>query len=304
VEWFESNDPWYPSKWGPDDEYGSLNALVPEKILRATKLVKEGRVYRLGHLIYHEMPTKTSIHGPFYYVVSQRVYDHRLPIRKQYRNKFGAMLCRLELVDHLGTHIDALNHIAYDNKFYNGVDAYWATTQKGTLKLGIDSTPPIVTRGIMIDVTRIVGREILDKGYAITINDAETFLREEGLKIEPGDAILFYTGVSKLWMEPTKYNEFFDHSPGVGYELAKWCAEKDPAVVGADTPATEVVPSELGDVWLPVHQYLITKCGIRIIDNLKLDELAKDKVYEFLFICSPLPIKGGTASPVAPVAVI
>jgi kynurenine formamidase len=292
VEWFESNDPWYPSKWGPDDEYGSLNALVPEKILRATKLVKEGRVYRLGHLIYHEMPTKTSIHGPFYYVVSQRVYDHRPPIRKQYRNKFGAMLCRLELVDHLGTHIDALNHIAYDNKFYNGVDAYWATTQKGTLKLGIDSTPPIVTRGIMIDVTRIVGREILDKGYAITINDAETFLREEGLKIEPGDAILFYTGVSKLWMEPTKYNEFFDHSPGVGYELAKWCAEKDPAVVGADTPATEVVPSELGDVWLPVHQYL------------KLDELAKDKVYEFLFICSPLPIKGGTASPVAPVAVI
>jgi kynurenine formamidase len=304
VEWFESNDPWYPSKWGPDDEYGSLNALVPEKILRATKLVKEGRVYRLGHLIYHEMPTKTSIHGPFYYIVSQRVYDHRPPIRKQYRNKFGAMLCRLELVDHLGTHIDALNHIAYDNKFYNGVDAYWATTQKGTLKLGIDSTPPIVTRGIMIDVTRIVGREILDKGYAITINDAETFLREEGLKIEPGDAILFYTGVSKLWMEPTKYNEFFDHSPGVGYELAKWCAEKDPAVVGADTPATEVVPSELGDVWLPVHQYLITKCGIRIIDNLKLDELAKDKVYEFLFICSPLPIKGGTASPVAPVAVI
>ena len=301
VEWFDAAG-WYPSKWGPADELGTLNTLSQEKLLSSLKLVKRGKVYRLGHLIYNEMPTRAALHGPFSFFTSQRVYDHRPPLREPTTNRFGAALCRLEMGDHLGTHLDSLNHISLDNKFYNGNDAFELTTTMGTLKLGIDSAPPVVTRGIMIDGALLHKKVILDKGYPVTRKDAEEFLKKAGLTVEKGDAVFVNTGASTLWMQPAKYGEYYEAAPGIGYDLAKWLGERDVSIVGADTPATEVVPAELPGTRLPVHQYLITKCGIRLIDNIKLDELARDKVYEFLFICSHLPIKGGTASPVAPLA--
>jgi len=301
TEWYDTAD-WFPSKWGPKDDLGTLNTLTNEKVLSAIKVPKTGRVYRLGHVIHNDMPVRVALHGPFAYFISQRVYDHRPPIREATKNKFGAALGRLEMVDHAGTHLDSLNHISADNKFYNGIDAFEATAPKGTLKLGMESTPPIVTRGVMVDVPSLRGKELLEKGHAVTPDEVESFLGKQKLTVGKGDALLVYTGVSRLWTEPAKYNEYWEDCPGIGYELAKWLDKKDVSVSGADTPGSEVAPPEQKGTRLPVHQYLITKCWIRLVDNLKLDELARDKVYEFLFICSPLPIKGATASPVAPLA--
>ncbi len=303
TEWFESTD-WYPSKWGASDELGTLNTLAPEKALSAVRLVKKGKVYRLGHLLHNDMPVRAALHGPFAFFTSQRVYDHRPPLREKTTNKFGAALCRIEMVDHSATHLDALNHVALDNKFYNGLDAFENTTPRGTLRLGIESTPPIVTRGVMVDAASMHGKDVLGKGYVVSPEEVERFLSEKGLAVGKGDALFIHTGVSKLWAEPAKYNEYWEACPGIGYDLAKWIGKRDISVAGADTPGTEVAPPELKGTRLPVHQYLITKCGIRLIDNIKLDELARDRVYEFLFVCSPLPIKGATASPVAPIAVV
>jgi kynurenine formamidase len=283
---------------------GALNTLTTEKILSSLKTVKRGKVYRLGHLVHNDMPTRVSLHGPFSFFISQRVYDHRPPLREATTNKFGAALGRLEMTDHLGTHLDSLNHVSQDDKFYNGVDAFETTTPRGALKLGIETVPPIVTRGIMVDAASIHGKKVLEKGQPVKPEEVERFLAEKRLTVGSGDAFFVYTGVSTLWMETAKYSEYFEASPGIGYELAKWLGSKDVSVVGADTPGTEVAPPEVKGTRLPVHQYLITKCGIRLIDNIKLDDLARDKVYEFLFVCSPLPIKGATASPVAPIALV
>ncbi len=302
-EWFETSS-WFPSKWGPNDELGTLNTLSSKKVLDSLKLVRKGKVYRLAHQIYNEMPVRAALHGPFSFFTSQRVYDHRPPLRESTTNKFGATLCRLEMVDHLGTHLDSLNHIAADNKFYNGVDAFQVTTPRGTLRLGIESVPPIITRGIMVDAASLSGKEILEKGHSVAPEDVERFLKAKSLTLEKGDALFVHTGVSKLWMEPSKYIEYFEAAPGVGYDLAKWLDRKDVSISGADTPNTEVLPAELRGARLPVHQYLIAKCGIRLIDNMKLDELARDETYEFLFVCSSLPIKGATGSPVAPLAIV
>ena len=302
-EWFESGEPWYPAKWGADDELGTLNTLTAERVRAASGLVRTGRVYRLGHLIFPEMPIKEGAHGSFLSVISNRPYDAREGMGDDSRNRLGATHCRLELADHLGTHLDALNHIAFDNRFYNGVDAFSTITARGTHKLGIETVPPIVTRGVMLDIAGAHGKEVLEGGYAITVEDAETFLDQHDIAVEAGDAVLFHTGRSRMWTDPEARRAYFESSPGVGYELAKWLAERDVAVVGADSAATEVIPSELPGAVLPVHQYLMVKSGIRIIDNLKLDELAADGIYEFLFVCSPLPIKGATASPVAPLAI-
>ncbi|MDA4128579.1 MAG: cyclase family protein [Thaumarchaeota archaeon] len=301
-EWFETAD-WFPSKWGSNDELGTLNALSSQKTLSALELVKKGRIYNLAHLIHNEMPVRSALHGPFSLFTLQRVYDHRPPLREETRNKFGAGLCRLEMSDHLGTHLDSLNHVSVDNKFYNGVDAFRVTTPRGTSRYGIESVPPIVTRGIMVDAAFHGGKEILEKGYSVTPESVEEFLKQNDLAVEKGDAVFIHTGVSKLWTNPSEYATYFEASPGIGFELAKWLAKRDVSVAGSDTPSSEVAPAELKGTRLPVHQYLIAKCGIRLIDNIKLDELARDKVYEFLFMCSPLPIKGATASPVAPLAI-
>jgi len=302
-EWFEKGG-WFPSKWGSEDQLGTINAITPKKILEGLKVARKGKVYRLGHIMHNEMPVRMAVHGPYAYFVSQRVYDQRPPFREATTNKFGAALGRMEMVDHVATHLDALNHISADGKYYNGIDAFEATRPKGIFKLDIESTPPIVTRGVMIDVPSVVGREILDKGHGVSVKEVTSFLKKEKLDVGPGDALFVYTGVSKLWNETSKYNEYWETSPGIGYELAKWMGQRDIAVSGADTPGSEVGPPEIKGTRLPVHQYLLTRCGIRLIDNLKLDELSHDGVYEFLLVCSPLPIKGGTASPVAPLAVV
>jgi kynurenine formamidase len=292
---------WFPSEWGKDDELGALNHITPEKVLSAMRLVRQGRTIPLGHPLFLGMPGRSSLHGPFFYWTSQRVYDHRPPLRKPASNKFGAALCRLELSDHLGTHMDALNHISYDGKLYNGVDAFETTAPSGTLKLGIDNTPPVVTRGILVDGTDGSG-EPMKKGEPVSRAQTERFLREHSLTLQPGDAVLFHTGLSSLWFQSERYNEYYEESPGVGYDTACWLAEQMVSLVGADTPSTEVSPPEIPGSRLPVHQHLITRHGVRLLDNLKLDELAKEKVYEFLLIASPLRVKGGTASPIVPVA--
>lgn len=300
-EWFENDEKWYPSEYGAADELGTLNHLDSETILKAMKIVRKGRVVNLSHEIYNGMPGRQSAHGPFFYLLSQRAYDHRPPFRESTRNRFGGALCRVEMVDHLGTHLDSLNHISYGNRFYNGIDAFEISTTFGTTKLGIDTVPPIVTRGIMVDATD--GREIMDKGEPINLELVKSFLRDRNIEIGTGDAIFFYTGVGRLWHDPEKYNSHYDSSPGIGIELAKWLAERKISVTGSDTPSTEVTPPELMGTRLPVHQYLITLHGIRLIDNICLNDLVEEKVNEFLFVLSPLKIRGATASPVSPVAI-
>ncbi len=302
-EWYESGKPWYPSKWGKDDQLGTLNLLGPAKVLEAVGLVKKGIVYNMSHTLRNGIPGRYSSHGHFFHTVAQRVYDSRPPHRENTINKVGGSVSRMETTDHVGTHLDSLNHISFENKFYNGLDAFEETSTFGTYRLGIETVPPIITRGIMIMAP---GSEdgITERGHAITVEETELFLEKHGLQITDGDAVLFHTGVSRLWEKTEEYNSYYERAPGIGYDLAKWLAEKNVAVTGADTPDTEVEPPERKGVRLPVHQYLITRSGIRILDNLRLDDLAKNGIYEFFFACLPLKIYGSTASPVSPVAVV
>ncbi len=300
-EWYENGEKWYPSKWGKEDQLGTLNLLGPEKILEAASLIRKGKAYNLSHTLKNGIPGRYSSHGHFFHTVAQRVYDSRPPYRENTVNKLGGSVSRLETTDHVGTHLDSLNHISFNNRFYNGLDAFEETTTFGTYRLGIETVPPIITRGIMIMAP---GSEdgITGRGHAITVEETEAFLKKHDLEVREGDAVLFHTGVASLWEKTQEYNSYYENAPGIGYELAKWLADKDVAVTGADTPDTEVEPPERKGTRLPVHQYLITKSGLRILDNLNLGELARDKVYEFFFACLPLKIYGSTASPVAPVA--
>jgi kynurenine formamidase len=289
---------WFPSKWGSDDELGALNEVSPSKVINAAKLVKKGKAYNLSQLMEYGIPHIES-HGPFFYATFRR-HEDSLKFCPS-KNKVGSMSLRLEMADHIGTHIDSLNHTSIDGRVYNGLEPSKITDVFGTIRLGIDKTPPILTKGILIDVARYKKCDILDDRYVISIEEIQAILNEDNVKLNRGDALLIATGWGKLWMKDNvKYGET---CPGIGLSAAKWIAEQGVAIVGADTWNVEVSPCEDPKESDAVHQLLITKNGIRIIENMNLQQLCQDRVLEFMFVCLPLYLKGGSGSPVTPIAV-
>jgi kynurenine formamidase len=289
------------SPFGPDDQRGNLNFIDGKKVIKALKIPEEGKVYRMSHTIYNGMADRLT-HGPYFFDLLLRPYDNGFT--EKYKNKYGPSLGRIEMCDHTGTHMDALSHMAYNNKFYNNINVNDIITNTGYKKLGIENAGPVITEGIMVDAAAANGTDVLEDGYPISEIEVKKFLKDNNIEINSGDAIFFHTGASKFFSDPKKYDKFYDSSAGISYGLAKYLNNMKVSITGSDTPSSEVVPPENTGTRLPVHQYLIAKAGIHIIDNLSLHRMAKDNVYKFLFICSPIPFKGATASPVSPVAII
>ena len=285
------------SKWGPEDEIGALNEITPAKILASSKLIRTGKMCRLAHTFEHGMP-HDWFHGEFMYCTF-RGHEQSLKLFSS-KNKLGAMNLRLEMADHTGTHIDGLNHTSVDGCLYNGFSAKEITETFGTSKLGMDKTPPIFTRGIMVDVASLHKVERLEPGYVISVKEIETSLVERKIRIERGDAVLIRTGWGQLWMSDNE--KYMGPCPGIGLSAAQFLAEQGVVLVGVDTSNGEASPNEDPQEMDAVHQLLIVRNGIRIVENLELESLRNEGVVEFAFICLPLPIKGGAGSPVSPIA--
>ena len=289
------------SRFGVNDQRGNLNYIDNKKVLEALKIPEAGKIYRMSHTVFNGMADRPT-HGPYFFDIMLRPGDNGFT--EKYDNKYGPSLGRLEMSDHTGTHLDALSHMAYDGKFFNNVPVKEVIKNTGYSKMGIENAGPIITKGIMVDAALIAGTDLVRGGIPIEVSDVKGFLKDNNIVPEKGDAIFFHTGASILFSEPEKYDKFYDSAPGIGFDLARYMNEIGIAVTGSDTPSSEVVPPEAANTRLPVHQYLIAKSGIHIIDNLSLHRMAHDRVYEFMFVCSPIPFKGATASPVSPVAII
>lgn len=283
------------------DEIGALNEITEKVVLSALKHVRIGKVLSLAQTFETEMPT-IWFHGPFFYATF-RTFENTLKQFKQYENEIGSLVCRYELSDHTGTHVDSLNHTSTKFELYDGLDAREVLTDNGTTKLGIETMPPVLTRGVLLDFPTFFGIDMLESSYEITVRDIESLIRKSktGLDIRAGDAVLFYTGRCKLWKKDNA--RYMSKNPGPGPEAARWIASKRVAITGADTSSFEVEPSNSKTLY-PCHQILIRQNGMHLVENMKLDELAENGARQFLFICSPLKLKGGAGSPVAPIAVL
>jgi kynurenine formamidase len=158
-----------------------------------------------------------------------------------------------------------------------------------------------MTRGVLLDIAALKGVPTLADTYEITPQDLEAALARQKLAVSPGDAILIHTGWGTLWgKDNARYQR---SSPGVGTAAAEWLARQDPMLVGADNTAVEISPNPDKQLAGPGHQILIVINGIHLLENLRLDELAARRVYEFALIVEPLKIQGGTGSTVAPIAI-
>jgi kynurenine formamidase len=206
---------------------------------------------------------------------------------------------------HTGTHIDALAHFSKDGVLHGGEDAYAASTG-GRFKLhGAETIAPIVTRGVLLDVAAAEGSKALEPGRPITARDVTKTIKHHGVEIRKGDAVLFRTGWPVVrYLDEPAYVGWPTGVPGPDVSAALWLARRGIHVTGSDTIAYEWLAPGSGHGHLPVHVTLLVDSGIHIIEVLDLEELAADRVYEFLFVCSPLKLVGATGSPVRPLALV
>ena len=299
--------PWWPNPaWGAGDQAGASNWITPDKVLEAVGLVKAGKIYEIGQVYEKGMP-----------LFGQRTYALLSPGSPTYAfptaNRIVAndeFVCGE--IGQVGTQFDGPGHIGMKVKmadgstqdvYYNGFTGAEMYSAYGLQKLGIENVKPMLTRGILIDLAGYKNLPNLPARYEVTLADVRGALARQGLSesdLRPGDALLFRYGWSRFWTEPAKYNT---DPPGIGLEVARWVVARKASMVGSDQSGTEVGPNPDPSLAFPVHQELIMKNGILNIENLTLEELARDAAWEFLFVFTPVRFKGATGSPGRPLAI-
>jgi kynurenine formamidase len=258
------------------------------------KLIEKSRIFDLGQPYYTGMPHHPN-HPPFAYSLTKKHGDITLgPERISFANDLFTM------GGHTGTHLDAKVHCARNNRVTGEIDiSEHQDYQNGISIMGIDRTPPIVKKGILLDIPANLETAVLPHEYAITAGDMQSAAKKEGVEIEEGDVVLIRTGWSKYWNDRQKYLSHEEGVPGVVEDGARFLAQKKISYSGTDTTAYEKTPSAT----LPCHVILLVENGIQIIEMLNLEELSRERVYTFLFIALPLKIRGGVGSPIRPIAI-
>src|SRR5260221_9701996 len=284
-----------PSKWGPGDERGLGNHMKnPQNVLCGARLIKTGEVTELGHVL-----------GPQMAFFGTRIFN--LHTKRTFMNPGRSTRGSNEEVvtseiGQVGTQFDGFAHQSHGDSHYNCFKTSEIATRSGFTKLGVQNAPTFFTRGVLIDVAGSKGVEMLGDTYEITVADLEQALAKQGnMKLQPGDAVIINTGWGRLYGKDNA--RFVKSTPGVGVAAAEWLAKQDPMLVGSDNWPVEVSPNPDKDLSLPVHQIFLVVNGIHLLENLKLDELAAKKVYEFAFTLQPLKIYGASGSSVAPAAI-
>ena len=275
-------------RWGPEDEKGTLNLITPRLIIQATRLVKAGVVYSLA------MPLEAE--GP------QWPTRHKTWKTTSYRSLSGKGVADdiVSMHSHSGTHIDALCHVWYHNQLYNGFDVNDHISSAGVTRNAIENVPAIAGRGVLLDIAGWKGVEHLDSGESISASDLEACAASQNVTLRAGDSLFVRSGWMKLFQRDRE--RFDSGQPGLDMSTPSWLRQHDIVAVGADSQTVEVIES-MPPEDIPFHFIVIRDLGIYLLENLNLEELARDKVYEFLFIVAPLLLTSGAGSPVNPLAI-
>ena len=290
---------WWPNaQWGAGDQAGASNWITPEKVVKSLALVKSGRIVELGHLYERGMPLNGSrsynifipsfpTHGP--------ILDRGVVFNDEYV---------AAEIGQVGTQFDGPGHVGQRVKFADGSESYvfynGATAEDmrdayGLKRNGVENVKPIITRAIYLDLAALKGVPTLPGDYEVKVADVRAALAKQGLKesdIEPGDALLFNIGWWRLWPDPKV--ESAPHAYA-GRELIDWIVARRPSMIGSD--------SNFDGPQALVHTEVTMKNGIWNLENMDFSTLEKEKNYRFLFVFTPLRLKGATGSPGRPIAI-
>jgi kynurenine formamidase len=286
---------WTKSKWGPTDEIGAANYMTPELVVKAASLIKTGKTYALGIPV----DTKTPAYPPRTFKLTvvqpgQAGSPGIGPNKATYND---------DIIDTwvgIGSQIDGLGHLGVEHVYYNGNKLADFADPNGLKKLGIEKVPPIVARGVLLDMAAYYNTDIVKEGTAFNVKEIDEVAKKQGVEIRQGDVVIFHTGwLGLIGKDDKRYSA---GEPGVGVEGAKYLTGKGVVAVGADTWAVETIPFESKNVF-EVHQILLAMNGTYILENMDTAALAADKAYEFLFVLGQPRWRGGVQSMINPVAI-
>jgi kynurenine formamidase len=282
-----------PSKWGAGDQRGAGNHMKPATVLRAAQLMRTGQVFELGQILSASMPLQATRQF--------EVHTKRTNMNPESNRRGSNEEVVIAEIGQVGTQFDGFSHQTIGNSMYNCFKVDETATRTGFSKLGIEQVGALMTRGVLIDVAAAKGVETLQDSYEITPADLQEALKRQNVTLQPGDAVIVNTGWGRLWGKDNA--RYMRTNPGLGVAAAEWLARQDPMLVGADTAPVNVTPSPDKALSNPTHQIMLVVNGIHLLENLKLDELANARAYEFALVVQPLKIQGATGSTVAPIAV-
>ncbi|MBJ2157867.1 cyclase family protein [Variovorax sp. IB41] len=291
----EQDARWYPSAYGKDDEIGAANLLTPEVLLQAIGLVKKGKALPLAVEVNRKTPAFR--HRSFKLFNVQPGQQAGLSTGP---NKFTFNDELVEGWTGVGTQLNGIGHIGIDNVYYNGNKAADFVTIEGVTKLGIEKVPPLVTRGVVLDMAAHYKQAIVAETTEFTVADIEAVLKKAGLALRKGDVVLFNTGWLELIGKDDK--RFLEAEPGIGMGAARWLAEQQIVAFGGDTWASEIYPGTSGEEF-PVNQFMLAKHGIYNLELIDTRALLREGVCEFLFVLGQPLYTGSTQVNINPVAI-
>lgn len=309
---FERYSNW--GRWGPDDQLGTVNHIRPEDVVAASRLVTSGRVISLAIPVDENGP-QTGGFGRFNPIHLMIRDGNGALTGTTVRDFYGGRDRWIRGTDDLlilplqsGTQWDALGHIIFDGKIYNGYDAS-EVGSKGALRNDIAQLRDrIVGRGVLLDIPRSRGVPWLEPGDPIHVADLEACERAQGVTVGRGDIVLIRTGQIAQCRDAGSWGSYAGGpAPGLALDATGWIHDRELAAVASDTWGLEVLPNETEDVFQPLHIVLLVSMGLLMGEIFDLEALADDCAgdgrYDFLFTAPPLPITGGVGSPVNPLAI-
>ena len=296
------------ARWGPDDEIGTMNFIRPEDIVDAAGLIRKGKVFSLALNFDNRGPQKGLWGNRFNPIHTMLATGTDAVAGNQDEGglRFADDMVSLPL--QCGTQWDALGHIFYDDKMWNGYDAALVDSN-GARKNGIEKMKDkMVGRGVLLDIARHVSVGSLDDGTAITNDDLDACAEAQGVEVRRGDFVLCRTGMIEQRLADDEWGGYAGgDAPGLAFETAEWIHRKEIAAICCDTWGCEVRPNETADAQQPWHWVVIPMIGISMGEIFNMGELASDcaadGVYEFFFSAPPLPITGAVGSPINPIAI-
>src|ERR1043165_5370153 len=288
--WMKEVSNW--GRWGKDDQLGALNLVTPAKRTAALKLVKEGVSVSLARDVEKEQSSDNG--SPFVHKMDRAG-----------TNNTGFSCADTYSVSYHGmahTHIDSLCHMFYEGRMFNGF-AQTNVLGDGAHKLGVQNLKNgILTRGLLVDVPLLRNAGFLEPGAPIYPDELDAWEKKTGIKVAAGDVLLIRTG---RWARRASVGPWNGKFAGLHGSCAKWMKQRDIAVVGSDA-ASDVLPSGVEGVAMPIHQLTLIAMGVWIVDNCDLERLSQvakeQNRWEFLLFVAPLAVNGGTGSPVNPIA--
>ncbi|MPY55711.1 cyclase family protein [Streptomyces spongiae] len=290
------------SPFGPSDQIGMLNLMTDESRAAAWADADPTTMYDLSVDYHVGMPSWAGLGDPTYQIWMSHtpqgsVNENVLGVGAEQNRHVTYSADCIAMFTHTGTHLDALNHFGLDGMIWNEVRADQELGSRHWLKAGAEQLPPVIARGVLLDVAAAAGVDVLPDSHRITADELRSVIERQGTEIRQGDVVLVRTGRMRLWHDNRRY---LHNEAGLDREAAALLAEAGAMIIGADNVALEVMPSVDPDNWHPVHTYLLGECGIPIMENAYLEDISEAGLWEFVMFGAGLRLRGATAAPMRP----